>query len=95
MPDIFIKKTGAMKKFIVAFDGLRFSESVRDYAIELANQSNAHLVGVFLDDFMHHSYKIYNLITENKNYHAETVVQTHPLGIVDARLRGRSQARSL
>lgn len=71
MPDIFIKKTGAMKKFIVAFDGLRFSESVRDYAIELANQSNAHLVGVFLDDFMHHSYKIYNLITENKNYHAK------------------------
>lgn len=60
-----------MKKFIVAFDGLRFSESVRDYAIELANQSNAHLVGVFLDDFMHHSYKIQNLITENKNYHSK------------------------
>ncbi|WP_026770263.1 universal stress protein [Asinibacterium sp. OR53] len=60
-----------MKKIIVAFDGLRFSESVRDYAIELANQSNAHLVGVFLDDFMHHSYKIQNLITENKNYHAK------------------------
>jgi hypothetical protein len=53
-----------MKKFIVAFDGLRFSESVRDYAVMLAKQSSAHLVGVFLDDFTRHSYKIYDLITK-------------------------------
>jgi len=53
-----------MKKFIVAFDGLKFSESVRDYAVMLARQSGAHLVGVFLDDFTLHSYKIYDLITK-------------------------------
>ena len=56
-----------MKKFIVAFDGLKFSESVRDYAVMLARQSGAHLVGVFLDDFTLHSYKIYDLIT-NEGY---------------------------
>src|SRR4030095_6169528 len=54
-----------MKKFIVAFDGLKFSESVRDYAVTLARQSGAHLVGVFLDDFTLHSYKIYDLITKD------------------------------
>jgi len=53
-----------MKKFIVAFDGLKFSESVRDYAVMLARQSGAHLVGVFLDDFTLHGYKIYDLITK-------------------------------
>lgn len=59
-----------MKKFIVAFDGLKFSESARDYAIRLAKQSSAHLVGVFLDDFSRHSYKIYELI--NGEGHIET-----------------------
>ncbi|WP_276504755.1 universal stress protein [Terrimonas pollutisoli] len=53
-----------MKKFIAAFDGLRFSESVMDYAILLAKQSSAHLVGVFLDDYLRHSYKIYDLVTK-------------------------------
>jgi len=59
-----------MKKFIVAFDGLKFSESVRDYAIMLARQSGAYLVGVFLDDFTRHSYKIYDLITKEGDYEA-------------------------
>ena len=45
-----------MKKFIAAFDGLRFSESALDYAIFLAKHAKAHLVGVFLEDFMRHSY---------------------------------------
>jgi nucleotide-binding universal stress UspA family protein len=53
-----------MKKIIAAFDGLKFSTSTRDYAIQLAKQSNAHLVGVFLDDFTYHSYKIYDLLRE-------------------------------
>lgn len=57
-----------MKKIIVAFDGLRFSESARDYAIHLAKQSSAHLVGVFLNDLTRHSYKVYNLITKDGNY---------------------------
>lgn len=45
-------------------DGLKFSESTKDYAIQLAKQSSAHLVGVFLDDFTYTSYKIYDLIRE-------------------------------
>jgi nucleotide-binding universal stress UspA family protein len=53
-----------MKKIIAAFDGLKFSESTRDYAIFLAKQSHAHLVGIFLDDFTYHSYKVYDLIRE-------------------------------
>lgn len=53
-----------MKKIIAAFDGLKFSESTRNYAIQLAKQNSAHLVGIFLDDFTYHSYKIYDLITE-------------------------------
>jgi nucleotide-binding universal stress UspA family protein len=47
-----------MKKFIVAFDGLKFSESTLGYAIYLAKHSDAHLVGVFLEDFTRHSYSI-------------------------------------
>lgn len=51
-----------MKKIIAAFDGLKFSESTRDYAVQLAKQNEAHLIGVFLND--HAGYKIYDLIYE-------------------------------
>lgn len=47
-----------MKKFIVAFDGLNFSESSLEYAMFFARQSDAHLVGVFLEDFTRHSYSV-------------------------------------
>ena len=47
-----------MKKFIAAFDGLKFCESTLDYAIFLAKNAGAHLVGVFLEDFTRHSYTI-------------------------------------
>jgi hypothetical protein len=57
-----------MKKFIAAFDGLRFSTSARDYAIQLARQSSAHLVGVFLDDFSYNSFRIYDLMKEEGGY---------------------------
>jgi nucleotide-binding universal stress UspA family protein len=53
-----------MKKFIVAIDGLKYSKAATDYAVHLARQANAHLVGVFLDDFTYHSYKIYELVSE-------------------------------
>lgn len=53
-----------MKKFIAAFDGLKFSESTASYAIQLAKQNGAHLVGVFLDDPSRTSYRIYDLIYE-------------------------------
>lgn len=54
-----------MKKIIAAFDGLKYSESTRDYAIYLAKQTNTHLVGVFMDDRTYISYKIYELITKH------------------------------
>ena len=47
-----------MKKIIGAFDGYKFSESTRDYTIYIAKHSNAHLVGVFLDDLLYHSYRL-------------------------------------
>lgn len=57
-----------MKKIIAAFDGLKFSNSTLQYAVQLAKQSSAHLTGVFLDDFTNHSYKIYELIKEEGGY---------------------------
>jgi hypothetical protein len=57
-----------MIKIIAAFDGLKFSESTRDYAVWSARQRNAHLVGVFLDDFTYHSYKIYDLLQEEGGF---------------------------
>jgi len=51
-----------MKKIIAAIDGLKYSESTVDYAVQLAKSSDAHLVGIFLDDLTHHSYKIYDLV---------------------------------
>ena len=51
-----------MKKIIAAIDGLKFSESTKEYAIQLAKQMNAHLVGVFLDDPTYTSYKIYDVV---------------------------------
>jgi nucleotide-binding universal stress UspA family protein len=53
-----------MQKIIAAFDGLKFSESTRDYAIDIARQSSTHLVGVFLDDPTYTSYKIYDLMSK-------------------------------
>ena len=52
-----------MKKFIAAFDGLKFSETNMHYAIFLAKQCNAHLVGVFLEDFTVHSYSVADITT--------------------------------
>ena len=59
-----------MKKFIAAFDGLRFSESTLQYALFLARQSNAHLVGVFLEDFTRHSYSMADVTTYEGSFDA-------------------------
>jgi nucleotide-binding universal stress UspA family protein len=50
-----------MKKIIAAFDGLDFSDSAKDYALFMAKQMGAHLVGVFLEDFTVHSYSMAEL----------------------------------
>jgi nucleotide-binding universal stress UspA family protein len=52
-----------MKKIIVAFDGLRFSESTKEYSIYMAKHCNAHLVGVFLDDFTLQSYTYADVVS--------------------------------
>ncbi len=54
-----------MNKIIAAIDGLKFSDSTVQYAVQLARETNAHLVGVFLDDFTYHSYKIYELVSKS------------------------------
>ncbi|MCO5238072.1 MAG: universal stress protein [Chitinophagaceae bacterium] len=53
-----------MKKIVAVFDGLKYSKSTRDYAIQIAGENKAHLVGLFLEDHLYHSYKVYELISE-------------------------------
>ena len=47
-----------MKKFLAVFDGYNISKSTLAYAEELSAAANAHLVGVFLDEFLYHSYSV-------------------------------------
>lgn len=53
-----------MKKIIAAFDGLKYSTSTRDYAINIAKQTGTHLVGIFMDDSIYTSYKMYDMLDE-------------------------------
>jgi nucleotide-binding universal stress UspA family protein len=48
-----------MKKIIAAFDSLRFSDSTLEYAIYLAKQYDAHIVGVFLRESTRIGYAVY------------------------------------
>ncbi len=47
-----------MYKIIVAIDGLKYSPTVVSYTLDFAKLTGAHVVGVFLDDFTYHSYKM-------------------------------------
>jgi len=47
-----------MKKFIAVFDGYKISKSTLAHAQELAYTANAHLVGVFLDEFIYRTYSV-------------------------------------
>lgn len=51
-----------MKKIIAALDGLRLSQPTIQTATSLAAQLNAHLTGVFLDDFTRNSFGMYEAI---------------------------------
>jgi nucleotide-binding universal stress UspA family protein len=55
-----------MRKIIAAIDGLKYSESVTEYAINLAKQSSSHLVGVFLEDLTYHSYRTFDVIGDDR-----------------------------
>ena len=63
-----------MKKIIAALDGLKYSRNTTDYAINLAGESGAHLVGIFLDDITYHSYKIFELVHDEGVYEEEVKV---------------------
>jgi len=52
-----------MKKFLAVFDGYKMATSTVDYAIWLTKASNAHLVGIFLDEFIYRNYSVYNVVT--------------------------------
>ncbi|MBU3715030.1 MAG: universal stress protein [Ferruginibacter sp.] len=54
-----------MEKIIAAFDGLHYSKSTRDYAIDISRQADAFLTGVFLDDITYNSFKIYDLVMKD------------------------------
>jgi hypothetical protein len=67
-----------MKKIITAIDGLKYSESTTRYVTQLAMEAGAHLVGVFLEDFTYHGYKIYDLVgdegvSETKRHNLEEI----------------------
>lgn len=61
-----------MKKITAAFDGLKFSESTLQYGMDIACNGESLLVGVFLDDFTYHSYKLTDMVGE-KGVSAEKV----------------------
>ncbi|QTE38848.1 universal stress protein [Mucilaginibacter gossypii] len=51
-----------MKKISAAFDGLKFSQATLDYAIELASRDHMVINGVFLEDFLYHSFDIFDMV---------------------------------
>lgn len=51
-----------MKKISAAFDGLKFSEGTLAYAIKIAWSSKVLLSGVFLESFLYHSYKLFDMV---------------------------------
>jgi len=58
---------GTMKKFLAVFDGYKMSESTLAYSIQLTKLTNAHLTGVFLDEFIYHTYSVYDVLTTEKD----------------------------
>ena len=63
----FKAKPPKTKKFLAVFDGLKFSRSTLDYALQLAKETDAFLVGVFLDEFYYRSYNMNKILNSNKN----------------------------
>ncbi|HUZ60408.1 MAG TPA: universal stress protein [Hanamia sp.] len=64
---ILKEKNIQRKKFLAVFDGYKFSKSTLEYAIQLALQSDAYLIGVFLDEFIYRSYSAYNVMNTYKD----------------------------
>jgi nucleotide-binding universal stress UspA family protein len=60
-------KPAKVKKFLAVFDGLKFSHSTLDYALQLAKETDSFLVGVFLDEYFYRSYNMNKILNSNKN----------------------------
>lgn len=60
-----------MKKFIAVFDGSHISKSTQAYAEELAYTTNAHLVGLFLDDMAYRNYDLPDAKNSSSNLPVE------------------------
>ena len=57
-----------MKKILAVFDGYKMSKSTLDYAIQMAQVTNANLVGVFLDELIYRTYSVTKIIKTYDNY---------------------------
>ncbi len=57
-----------MIKFAVAIDGLKYSHSAAQYAAFFSSETNAHLIGIFLDDFSYHTYRISDFMKDKKTF---------------------------
>lgn len=56
-----------MKIFLAVFDGYKLSDSTMQYSIQLAQATEAHLIGVFLDDFFYRSYNVRSAVGASGN----------------------------
>ena len=56
-----------MKKFLAVFDGFHFSGSTLRFAVQLASQAQAQLVGVFLDELSYRTYNVGSVLTSEEN----------------------------
>ena len=59
-----------MKKILAVFDGYKMSKSTLDYAIQITQTANSHLVGVFLDEFIYRTYSVTKVMKTYKDYDA-------------------------
>ncbi|MBD0374848.1 MAG: universal stress protein [Flavisolibacter sp.] len=57
-----------MEKIITALDGLRLSRSAIEYTVFVAQYCKAHVVGVFLDDLLYHSYSFSELMATSGGF---------------------------
>jgi nucleotide-binding universal stress UspA family protein len=52
-----------MKKFLAVFDGFKLCDTTLNYGIQLSKVNNAHLIGVFLDEFIYRDYNLYHVLS--------------------------------
>ena len=53
---------------LAVFDGYKMADSTLQYAIQIAQAINAHLVGVFLDEFIYRSYNVVEVMESGNDY---------------------------